>query len=431
MIRPTIVVGRGAVADLVRYAVTHPAARWTLIADANTYAAVGERVERALAEAGVDVTPVLLASAGRELLADDATLIRALTATPAGPQAYISAGSGTITDITRFVAHRTGNRFIAAPSAPSMDGYATSNNTLTLGGLKLSLPGMTPEAIFCDTETLAVAPMPMIAAGLGDNLARFTSVNDLRLGSLLWGERWDAGIGARMEALGAVGLARAAGLGRRDEGAIAELTAALLDSGLAMGEFGNSTPGAGSEHHISHCWEMRMLWGDATAANPVAHAPHVANAPYAAHLHGAKVGVGTVMAAGWYAEIRAMTQREAANRLAEARWPDPDEEIAAIRRVYAPVAEQMIRQQAPFLFVTAEQFAALKRRILDAWEEIRAIAARVPPPERIADALRAAGGPATGAELGLSDEEVAVAARYAIYTRPRFTVARLRVLLGV
>jgi glycerol-1-phosphate dehydrogenase [NAD(P)+] len=378
-------------------------------------------VEGLLRAAGLAVTTLVLQPPdGLDLVADDVTLVRALTATPPGPQAYIAVGSGTITDLTRFLAYRTGNRFLSVPTAPSMDGYATSNNTLTLNRLKVSLPGKTPEAIFCDVATLAAAPAQMIAAGLGDNLARFTSVNDLRLGALLWGERWDAQIGARMEAMGQVGLRRAAEIGRGDEDAVAALTTALLDSGLAMGDFGSSAPGAGSEHHISHCWEMRMqLRGE-----PAGHG-------HAAHLHGAKVGVGSVMAAGWYAQIRGMTGREAANRLSEARWPDPDAEIAAIRRVYGPVAEQIIDAQRPFLFLTDEQFAALKGRILDAWEEIRAIAARIPPPEQIAAALRLAGGPATGAELGLSEEEAEIGARYGMYTRPRFTVARLRVVLGI
>ena len=82
-----------------------------------------------------------------------------------------------------------------------MDGYATSGNALTIGGLKQSVAGQTPEAIFCDIDTLAAAPRPLIAAGLGDTLAKFTSVNDLRLGHLLWDERWDEAIGQRMEDL--------------------------------------------------------------------------------------------------------------------------------------------------------------------------------------------------------------------------------------
>ena len=51
-----------------------------------------------------------------------------------------------------------------------------------------------------------------------------------------------------------------------------------------------------------------------------------------------------------------MTQREAANRLAEARWPDPESEMADIRRVYGPVADGIIQAQQPFLQVTEGQF---------------------------------------------------------------------------
>ncbi len=154
----------------------------------------------------------------------------------------------------------------------------------------------------------------MNAAGLGDTLAKFTSVNDLRLGHLVWGERadtWerDAPIADRMERLAQTAIGRAGEIAATEpeprRSGVAFLIRALIDSGLAMADFGNSMPGAGAEHHISHCWEMRAL----------SRGEHAGSGPLL--LHGAKVGVGTVMAAGWYAAIREMTQREAANRLAE------------------------------------------------------------------------------------------------------------------
>ena len=234
------------------------------------------------AAAGLAVHTIVLP--GDEVVADEASLVHVLLAAPVGETCYLAIGSGTVTDIARFVSHRTRNRFISLPTAPSMDGYATTNNTLTLGGLKLSIPAHAPEAIFCDIETLAAAPRPMIAAGLGDTLAKFTSVNDLRLGHLLWDERWDEAIGQRMEDLAQAALARAGEIALADTDAVAFLTQALIDSGLSMAAFGSSMPGAGAEHHISHCWEMRMLQQGLPAL-----------------LHGAKVGVGTVMAAGWYA----------------------------------------------------------------------------------------------------------------------------------
>lgn len=351
---------------------------------------------------------------GDEIMADEARLIHVLMHAPVGETCYLAVGSGTITDIARFASYRTRNRFMSLPTAPSMDGYATSNNTLTLGGLKLSVPAHAPEAIFCDIETLAAAPRAMIAAGLGDTLAKFTSVNDLRLGHLLWGEPWDEAIAARMEGLAHTALGRAGELAGADPHAIAFLTQALLDSGLAMAAFGSSMPGGGAEHHISHCWEMRMLQQGLPAL-----------------LHGAKVGVGTVMAAGWYAALRRRHRKEAAQRLAGATLPDPDAEEDAIQRIYGSVAGQITAQQAPFIRMSGAAWAALKARIHDHWDEIKAIAQRVPPPEVIAEALQQAGGPTAPEALGLPAGEISMAARYGHYTRPRFTIAKLRLILDL
>jgi hypothetical protein len=62
---------------------------------------------------------------------------------------------------------------------------------------------------------------------------------------------------------------------------------------------------------------------------------------------------------------------------------------------------------------------------------VHTIAARIPHPDAIADALRAAGGAGSPEELGLSAEEIEVGERYGHFTRPRFTIARLRLLLGI
>ena len=407
-----ITFDRAASARLIDYAVESGLAAFTLVADKNTYAALGQQVEAALRSAGQAVETIVLP--GDEVVADEGRIVQVLMRAPVGETCYLAVGSGTITDITRFVSCRTRSRFISLPTAPSIDGYATSSNALTIGGLKLSIPGQAPEAIFCDIDTLAAAPRPMIAAGLGDTLAKFTSVNDLRLGHLLWDERWDEAIGQRMENLAHAALARADEIARADADAVALLTRTLIDSGLEMAAFGSSAPGGGSEHHISHCWEMRML-----------------QAGLPPLLHGAKVGVGTVIAAGWYARLREMSRDGAASRLTRAILPDADAQEEIIRRVYGPVADQIIAQQAQFIRMSPERWSALKQRILDRWDDVQAVAARVPAPEAIAAALRSAGGPATAQELGLSKAEAELAADFGHFTRPRFTIAKLRPLLGL
>ena len=320
---------RAAPGRLIEYAAERGLTAFTLVADKHTFAALGRRVEVALRAAGLAVEAIVLP--GDEVVPDEGRIVHILMRAPV-QTCYLAVGSGVITDLTRFVSHHTRNRFISLPTAPSMDGYATSSNALTIGGLKQSIAGQAPEAIFCDIDTLAAAPRPLIAAGLGDTLAKFTSVNDLRLGHLLWDERWDEAIGQRMEDLAHAALARADEIACADADAVALLIRSLLESGLEMAAFGSSAPGGGSEHHISHCWEMRML----QAGQP-------------ALLHGLKVGVGTVIAAGWYARLREMSWDEAARRLARASLPDPEATEEIIRRVYGPVADQIIAQQAQFI----------------------------------------------------------------------------------
>ena len=295
---------RAAPDRLIEYAAERGLTAFTLVADKNTFAALGRRVEAALRAADLAVEVIVLP--GDVVVPDEGRIVHILMRASV-QTCYLAVGSGVITDLTRFVSYHTRNRFISLPTAPSMDGYATSSNALTIGGLKQSIAGQAPEAIFCDIGTLAAAPRPLIAAGLGDTLAKFTSVNDLRLGHLLWDERWDEAIGQRMEDLAHAALARADEIARADADAVALLTRSLIDSGLEMAAFGSSAPGGGSEHHISHCWEMRML----QAGQP-------------ALLHGLKVGVGTVIAAGWYACLREMSRDEAARRLAGASLPDAD-----------------------------------------------------------------------------------------------------------
>lgn len=421
--QPVVYIGDDAAHALVVYAREQGLQHLALVADANTRAALAARVAERLADAGLDVV-MLLAPGPEPVVADERRLIAVMLAAPPGELAFVAVGSGTVTDIARFVSFHTRNRFISLPTAASMDGYATSNNAINQGGLKVSVPGHAPEAIFCDLPALAAAPRAMNAAGLGDTLAKFTSVNDLRLGHLVWGERasaagggtWerDEAIAERMERLAQTAMVRAGEIAAAEPKALAFLVRALIDSGLAMADFGNSMPGAGAEHHISHCWEMRALLRGEPAL-----------------LHGSKAGVGAVMAACWYAKVREMTQREAANRLAAAAWPDAEAEIADIHRVYGPLAGGIVEAQQPFLQVTAERWSELKWRIIENWEEIRAIAARIPSPEALADALRAAGGPGSPEDLGLGPDEIEVAARYGHFTRPRFTIARLRLLLGI
>ena len=71
-------------------------------------------------------------------------------------------------------------------------------------------------------------------------------------------------------------VAHADGVMTRDKAAVKAITEALIETGMAMGFVGNSRPASGSEHHVSHYWEMKFLFAH--------HAPV---------FHGTKVGLAT------------------------------------------------------------------------------------------------------------------------------------------
>jgi glycerol-1-phosphate dehydrogenase [NAD(P)+] len=395
-----------AVAHLLQFCQETDRRALVLVADANTYAVLGQEVESALRAQGFDLKSVVLRSA--EVVADAQHIFRVLLQVDQSERTFIAVGSGTITDITRFVSHRTRRPFIAMPTAPSVDGFTSIGAPLIIDGIKTTVICQAPLAIFAELKVLAAAPRPMIAAGLGDMLGKFTSIADFRLGHLLWHEPYDEEIAQRTLRAAQLCVDHAEEIAQATPAGIRILLDALIESGFCMLDFGNSRPASGIEHHTSHVWEMKLL----QAGRP-------------AILHGAKVGYATILAAQLYERVRQTPRGELIDLLEAATLPDREQEIAAIRTAYGALADEMITAQQPFLNLTAAQFDAVKQKILAHWAEIQTIAQAVPTPEQCTSLLRTVGGPVTPAELGLATAEVAHGVNAAHYLRDRFTVRKL------
>ncbi|PKO23142.1 MAG: sn-glycerol-1-phosphate dehydrogenase [Chloroflexi bacterium HGW-Chloroflexi-1] len=407
-----VYIGPAAVDHLLAYCQNHRLSRFTLVADRNTYAALGEAVAAAQQAQGYDVLTGLLA--GDEIIADARHVFQVLLAIDRVERTYLAVGSGTITDITRFVSHRTGAGFISLPTAPSVDGYTANGSPMVIDGVKVTAPGHAPLAVFADLPTLCAAPRPLIAAGVGDMLAKLTSSADWELGRLLWDEPFDAEIAARGRRAAWRCAQHVDEIAAGSETGIRALMEGLIESGFCMLDFGSSLPASGGEHHISHCWELKLLREGRPAI-----------------LHGAKVGIAVLYGARRYDAIRALTCAAVASRLAQRALPDRAQQIAGIRQAYGPLADQVITIQAPFLDMTGADFARLKDKVGANWDQILRIAGTVPPAAEVEAWLRQVGGPVTGAEVGLDDAEVAVGVKYGHYYRNHFTIHKLSWLLGI
>lgn len=401
-----------ALPDFIAFCRERGLSRFLLVADTNTYPALGRRAEAALRAQGWDVRTAILH--GDDVIADARYMMQVLLAADATPRTYVAVGSGTITDIARFLSHRSAQKFISLPTAASVDGFTSIGAPIVVDGAKITVVTHGPLAVFADLPTLCAAPRPMIAAGFGDLIAKLTSVADWELGHLLWGEPYDAAIAERSRNAAWAAVHRLDAIANAECEGVKTLMEGLIESGFCMLDFGETRPASGAEHHISHLWEMMLLREGRHSV-----------------LHGAKVGVAVIVSAQRYDAIKAMPRSEAAMRLAAATLPDRAADIAAIRQAFPHMADELIEIQAPFLDMTEAQFNALKAQVLEHWDAIQRIASTVPSATEVTGWLRRVGGPVTAAEITLSDDEFELGVRCGHFYRNRFSVAKLGRLLGL
>jgi glycerol-1-phosphate dehydrogenase [NAD(P)+] len=407
-----IYVGKDAIPQLTEYCAKHQIVALTLVADQNTYPALGKAVAEALRAQGCNVNTIVLT--GDDIIADEQTIVQVMLGADPQVKTYLAVGSGTITDIVRFVSHRAGCSFISVPTAPSVDGYTSIGAPLVIGRTKQTIITQPPIAVFADLPTLCAAPHRMIASGFGDILGKYTSLADWKLGHLIWDEEYDEAIAHRAQRALQSCVEQVEGIGQATEEGVRRLIDGLIESGLCMLDFGKTAPASGSEHMVSHYWEMKLLREDRPSL-----------------LHGAKVGVATVLMARTYDRVGQITRQRAAQLMDRVPLPDRGAEIRCIRQAYGPIADAIIAEQKPFLDMDESRYEALKGRILEHWDDIQDLAAGVPSSEQVMEMLRRAGGPTEPAMLGLSDQDVAMALRSAHYFRPRFNVARLSRMLQI
>lgn len=407
-----VFVGADAVRHLVDFCQGLATRPFTLVSDTHTYRALGGQIEAALKQAGLPVINIVLE--GTEIIADEKYLLEVLVRTPPVDQVFVAIGSGTITDIARYVSFRTRNPFISVPTAASVDGFLSTGAPLVTNGVKDTYPAQGPLAVFADLPTLVAAPPELRAAGFGDVIGKTTALADWRLGHLLWDEPFNRDIEQRVRSAMASCFECVADIASGAEQGVRSLIDALLETGLCMLVVGDSRPASGSEHHCSHYWEMQLLKENKPAI-----------------LHGSKVGYASILIAQLWDRVRTLTQDDVRRLVENTSYPEPDAAIDEMRHAYGAGAVAIQRIQEPFLTLTKTEYRELQHRIVEHWLTIRAIAETVLPASTISELLETVGAPTNWKSLGLEEQMIEPALLYGHYLRNRFTVIKLCKLLGL
>ena len=168
----------------------------------------------------------------------------------------IGVGSGVINDLCKYVSFSHSLPYYIVATAPSMDGYASKGAAMLFGGMKITTSAAVPAAIIADTAILKDAPIEMLQAGYGDMIGKYSYLNDWKLSHIVNNEP----LCEYIYDLTYQTVTSVADMGEkilsRDEKSIAALMRALVIVGIAMAQMGNSRPASGSEHHLSHYFEV-------------------------------------------------------------------------------------------------------------------------------------------------------------------------------
>jgi glycerol-1-phosphate dehydrogenase [NAD(P)+] len=393
-----VVIAEDAMPRLAARVASERWSRALLVMDPNTRQAAGADAVRELSQAGVDVHELVFEQ--REGLLASRDEVKRVRDRIADGQALIAVGSGVITDIVRYAAHRSEREFVSVPTAASMDGYASSVAALQLDGVKVTYPARAPSAIYADPRVAARAPAELTRAGIGDLLAKASALTDWLAAHLLYGERFDPQLAQRVQGPLAVAIASVPELLAGDPEAIEALLKGLVESGIAMAIFGSSRPASGCEHHASHFWDLLAARG----RRP--HAPHGLQAGYATHW---AMRLQRFAFAGAIASLTRPVVHTDPLGDADARdWlGDPSVEIV-----------KAVAEKRRFV----EERSAGWPSDQAAWEAVRAqIAPALSQSAEIDRALSAAGIPAEPGYLDVDERTLRATFRHATRLRARYT----------
>jgi glycerol-1-phosphate dehydrogenase [NAD(P)+] len=313
----------------------------------------------------------------------------------------VAVGSGTINDVTKLAAHRTGRQYLCVATAASMDGYTAYGSSITYKGSKQTFDCPAPLAVVADVDVIRRAPAELTAAGYADLLAKLTAGADWIVAEALGVEpinefAWHTVQDGLPDA-----LSDPAGCRTGDAKAVERLTEGLMMSGFAMQATMTSRPASGAEHQFSHLWDMQHHEHD---GQPVSH--------------GFKVAVATVAVARLYESLFELKPaRERARS-----WSDVQADINTLFGI------PELRDKA---LEESRAKDEVRPDVRGFWSLGARIREQLPLSIEIVRKLKAVGAPTEPEEIGISQQRLRDSYRLAYHIRRRFTILDVAVLSGL
>ena len=315
------------------------------------------------------------------------------------PEVIVAVGAGTIMDFGRYPAYKLGIPFVAIPTLASSDGFTANICSAIMNGQKKSTPMCAPVLVVADLDIISGAPARLIASGINDILAKYTSLADWRISHLVDGEYYcpmvaDLAEHALKLMRGAADKYAATGVADHEA-----MTMAQMESGLTMQLMDNSRAASGAEHLMAHLVEM--------------HPPRFENAE---GIHGECVGVGTFQCIREYHKLASMKPK--------AKPFTPLTEAWVLEKFGERLAPGIMKENENDVLGTFPS-----QNIVDHWDEIKAMLDALPSVEEMDNLYSDCGCKYLPEHIGidpaLADEMLDISAAI----RNRLTLVRMKRVL--
>lgn len=315
------------------------------------------------------------------------------------PDYVVAVGGGTIMDFGRYSAYQLGIPFVAVPTIVSSDGFTANICSIIIDGQKKSIPMLAPDAVICDLNVVSSAPEFLTVAGVQDILAKYISIADWKIASLVTGEYFCPRVCAMAQEALDIMAGCAEELRRGEKPDHERLAYAQMLSGLTMQILSNSRAASGAEHLIAHLVEMKPRGFEN------AHG-----------LHGECVGVGTVICAEEY-------HRLAMNETIETK-PFKPLDRQWVEYVFGSMTDGIMKENENDVLMTVDT-----EKLRNCWPEIRRIISEIPSADEIRTLFKEIGAKYTLSDLGIDESLGREVLKISAAIRNRMTLCRLERLI--
>ena len=298
------------------------------------------------------------------------------------PEVLVAFGAGTIMDFGRYPAYKLGIPFVAVPTLASSDGFTASICSVILNGQKKSISMKAPALVVADLDIIKGAPKRLVSSGVNDILAKYVSLADWKIATLVSGEDYCPMVaGLAQEAL--------------------DIMREAADKMAATGEIDHEAMTMAQMKSMAHLVEMKP--------------PRFEQAE---GIHGECVGVGTFAAVKEYHRLAKLRPKARPFEPLTSEW--------VMEKFGERLYDGIMKENAPDKDILGKFDP---QNIVDHWDEIVEIINAIPPAEELEALYKACGCKYLPEHIGidpsLSEEALDISAAI----RNRLTLIRMKRVL--